>query len=161
MFTIFDFDTTVLIFVFVFIEFIIFTYLTHRYDPLPKHDKKCIWKAKVKNLVRVYDGDTFTAFVEGHNPITKKPVNIRIRGVDTPELKDKNPKIKAKAIEAKEVTTKLLTSSSRITLYNISLDDKYGRMLADVYCDGTDLAKLLLAKKLAKSYDGGTKEEWN
>ena len=158
---IFNFDTMTLLFVFVFIEFVVFTYWGHRNDPLPKRDSKCIWKAKVKKLVKVYDGDTFTAFVEGHNPITGKPVNIRIRGIDTPELKSSEPHIKEKAERAKALAVKILTNSNKIILYNVSLEDKYGRMLATVFCDGTDLAQLLLNRQLAKSYDGKTKQIWS
>jgi endonuclease YncB( thermonuclease family) len=42
----------------------------------------------------------------------------------------------------------------------VNLNDKYGRILASVFCDHRDLAKLLLEKKLAKKYDGGKKEKW-
>jgi len=40
------------------------------------------------------------------------------------------------------------------------MKDKYGRMLATVFCDRKDIAKMLLEKKLAKAYDGGTKPKW-
>ncbi len=41
----------------------------------------------VSRFVRVYDGDTFYVDVEGLHPIIGKEIPIRIKGVDTPEIK--------------------------------------------------------------------------
>jgi endonuclease YncB( thermonuclease family) len=47
-----------------------------------------------------------------------------------------------------------------ITLKNVSLE-KYGRILADVYCDGIHINQWMLDNKFALPYDGGTKvSEW-
>ncbi|MDM8522578.1 thermonuclease family protein [Desulfococcaceae bacterium HSG8] len=138
----------------------IFLYRRRRRDPLPKRDPKCIWHSKVKKLDRVYDGDTLFAYVKGHNPIVKKPTGIRIRGIDTPELRDTRPAVKKKAVKAKEFAESKLRKARKIHLYNISTDDKYGRMLATIFCDGKDLAKMLIEERLAKPYDGGRKPKW-
>jgi len=129
-------------------------------DPLPKKLPNCIWHTTVKKLDRVYDGDTFYCYVNGHNPIDNKPVGIRVRGIDTPEMKDKNPRNYKKAQQAKDVATEELKKARTIHLYNVNLNDKYGRVLATVFCDGRDLAKILLKRRLAKKYDGGKKEQW-
>ena len=41
----------------------------------------------ISQLVRVIDGDTFSVDVEGLHDIIGKEVKIRIRGIDTPEIK--------------------------------------------------------------------------
>ncbi len=145
-----------IIFVFIWLWQLMF----QRRDPLPDKISGCIWHTKVKKLERIYDGDTFFAHIKGHSPIDKKPVGIRIRGIDTPEMKDKNPKIKKKAQKAKELATQELENARTIHLYNVNTKDKYGRLLATVFCDRRDLAKILIEEKLAKAYDGGKKSEW-
>lgn len=131
-----------------------------RRDPLPKKLPDCIWHTTVKKLDRVYDGDTFYCTVKGHNPIDNKPVGIRIRGIDTAEMRDPDPKNHKKAQKAKELVSEELKKAKTIHLYNVNLKDKYGRILATVFCDRRDLAKILLEEKLAKKYDGGKKEKW-
>lgn len=145
------------------ISFILLLFLwlwRRKRDPLPERDPKCVWHSEIAKLDRIYDGDTFFAHVKGHKPIDGKPIGIRIRGIDTPEMKDSNPTVRKKAERAKALVVDALTHARTIHLYNISMNDKYGRMLATVFCDHTDLAKLLLKKRLAKSYDGGTKKVW-
>lgn len=134
-------------------------FLQHR-DPLPEKLPNCIWHTKVKKVDRVYDGDTFFAYVKGHNPIDKKPVGIRIRGIDTPEMKDKDLKVKKKAQKAKAIAMQEIENARTVHLYNVNTKDKYGRLLATVFCDRRDLAKILIEKRLAKSYDGGKKSDW-
>ena len=41
----------------------------------------------VTQLVRVYDGDTFYVHIDGLHPIIGKNAPIRLRGVDTPDVK--------------------------------------------------------------------------
>lgn len=131
-----------------------------RRDPLPKKLPDCIWHTTVTKVERVYDGDTFYCHIKGHNPIDNKPVGIRIRGIDTPEMKGTEGKTHQKAQKAKDLVAEELKKARTIHLYNVNLKDKYGRVLATVFCDQRDLAKILLEQKLAKKYDGGKKEAW-
>lgn len=130
------------------------------HDPLPPRDPKCVWHSEVLKIERVYDGDTFFAHVKGHKPIDGKAVGIRIRGIDTAEMKDKRPAVKKKAEAAKAFLEEHLSRAKTVHLYNVSLSDKYGRMLATVFCDRTDVARAMIQKSLARAYDGGTKKEW-
>ncbi len=138
----------------------VFKFLRKRRDPLPKRDPNCIWHSTVRKIDRVYDGDTIFAVVKGHSPIDNKPIGIRVRGIDTPELRDRRPSVKAKAQKAKDFVASEIQKARKVHLYNISMKDKYGRMLATVFCDRKDNAKMLLEKKLAKAYDGGAKPKW-
>jgi endonuclease YncB( thermonuclease family) len=129
-------------------------------DPLPERDPKCVWYSEVTRLDRVYDGDTFYAHVKGHQTIDGKPTAIRIRGLDTPEMKDKRPAVRKKAEAAKALLEERLRRARKVHLYNISLNDKYGRMLATVFCDHTDMAREMRRRRLGRAYDGGTKKGW-
>lgn len=134
--------------------------LLRKSDPLPPRDPDCIWHTSVTRLDRVYDGDTFYAHVNGHDPIDKRPIAIRVRGVDTPEIKSAKPSVKKKAEKARDFVEAELKKARRIHLYNVSMNDKYGRMLASVFCDRRDLAKMLVDGRLAKRYGGGKKKQW-
>ena len=49
-----------------------------------------------------------------------------------------------------------------VHLKNIS-SEKYGRILADVYCENRNMSEWMLENKYAVKYDGGTKvrpKEW-
>jgi len=129
-------------------------------DPLPERDPKCVWHSEVLKVERVYDGDTFFAHVKGHKPLDGKAVGIRLRGIDTPERKDKRAGVKKKAEAARTYLEEELRQAKKIHLYNVSMADKYGRMLATVFCDNRDVARRMLKKRLAKPYDGGTKKAW-
>ncbi len=144
----------------IIILYILWRLFRGRRDPLPEPDPKCIWHTVVKNIDRVHDGDTFFAHIKGHNPIDKKPVAIRLRGIDTPEMDDRRDPIRKKAEKAKSFAEEALRNAGTVHLYNVSTGDKYGRVLATVFCDHKDLAKMLRETRLAKAYDGGKKEKW-
>ena len=86
-----------------------------------------LYNARVTNVV---DGDTVDAAVDLGFYVT---VNVRFRlyGINTPELTDKDPVTRAKAVEAKQFTAdKLLNKPVVMQTYKT---DKYGRWLADIY----------------------------
>jgi len=113
----------------------------------------------VARVVSVYDGDTFRADLEGYPAITGENIPIRIKGIDTPGMRDKRPEIKALARDAREFTKDMLESGNVIILRNIERG-KYFRIVADVYVDGVSLSHGLLLLELAKPYDGGKKPVW-
>jgi endonuclease YncB( thermonuclease family) len=113
----------------------------------------------VETVKRVHDGDTFIADIADVHPIIGKGISIRIKGIDSPEITDKRPDVKALAIEAREYVKARLSGVSRIELNNIGRD-KYFRILADVYVDGVNLAEELLEEGLAVPYHGKTRPEW-
>lgn len=110
-------------------------------------------------LVRVYDGDTFTVNIDSWPDIIGKEVGIRVYGIDTPEMTDPRPEIRKLAMDSKSFAHCMLFMAKKIELRNI-MRDKYFRIVADVYVDGVSLGKELIKKGLAKKYDGGTKEAW-
>jgi len=64
-------------------------------------------------------------------------INIRVAGVDTPEIRGKCPAEKALAIEARDRVRELLTNAKTIDLLNVERG-KYFRLVASVRIDGID-----------------------
>lgn len=122
-------------------------------------DETTYGNATVAHVVSVYDGDTFRCDIAGYPPVVGHDIGIRVAGIDTPEMKDKRPEVKALAIKARDYVRARLAGASKIELRNISRG-KYFRLVADVYVDGESVAQELLDAGLAKPYDGGTKEKW-
>lgn len=114
----------------------------------------------VSSVTKVYDGDTFTVNIANVHPIIGEAISIRIIGIDTPELKSKNPKTKAKACQARDYVANRLHQAKVIELVNIQRD-KYFRILAEVFVDGINLGDELIEVGHAQPYDGGTKPCWD
>lgn len=130
--------------------------------------------ATVKRIVRVYDGDTFTADIDAFSfttkdgkkkvlkdlhPVISEAMNIRIFGIDTPEMKSKSEKVRRWAIKARDRARALLNAAKEVILTNIG-KDKYFRFDATVWVDGHNLGQTLIDEGLALPYDGGKKADW-
>jgi len=122
----------------------------------------------VSKLISVYDGDTFK--VDLHCPGNKNKTikylickNIRIRpiGFDAPEMKGVSDAEKQKAKEAQVYLENVLKNSEKIRLLNVSRDDMYFRIVADVYVDGFSLSQIMIESGHALPYDGKTKPNWD
>lgn len=112
---------------------------------------------RVDAVTSIYDGDTITCTIKGWPSVIGERIPVRVYGIDTPEMDDKRPDIKAIARRAKQFAVTRIRSAKVIELRNIQRD-KYFRILADVYLDGASLGDMLLSAGLAKRYGGGTKE---
>jgi len=113
----------------------------------------------VKTINSVYDGDTFRCDVEGWPPILGVNIGIRVNGIDTPEMRDKRPHVKAHAIKARDHVRQRLREATVIELRNIKRG-KYFRVVADVFVDGVNLGQELISLGLAYEYHGGKKQDW-
>lgn len=113
----------------------------------------------VDTITSIYDGDSFRCTIKEYPPIIGHRIGIRVYGIDTPELRDKCPKVKEKAQKAKQFAVALLRGAEKVELRNLRRD-KYFRILAEVYVDGKSLAQELMDAGHAKPYDGGTKADW-
>jgi endonuclease YncB( thermonuclease family) len=110
--------------------------------------------------VKNYDADTVTFNIPSVHPLIGKNINIRVLGVDTPEIRTKNKCEKEKGRNARELVKNLLKNAKRIDLINIQRG-KYFRVVADVMIDGKSLSAYLLKNGLAYAYQGGTKKKIN
>ena len=86
-------------------------------------------------------------------PIFGDELSIRLAGVDTPEMKGTSDEVKALAMQARELTEKVLKGADKIELRNPQRG-KYFRIVSEVWIDGESLAEMLKEKGLAKDYDG-------
>ena len=114
-------------------------------------------------VIKVYDGDTITiaSKLYPESPIYR--FSVRLRGIDTPEIKANNENEKLHALKAKRfVEARIL---NKIIMLKDINTEKYGRLLADVYMeDGICLNTLIVESGLAVPYDGGKKiipPEWH
>jgi micrococcal nuclease len=113
-------------------------------------------------VVKVYDGDTFT--LAGYLPYDESPLYrfpVRLNGIDSPEIKGKTEDEKRCALLARAELTAMIMDK-KVVLKNVK-NEKYGRLLADVYVDGVHVNQHMLDVKLAVPYDGGTKKniDWS
>ena len=92
---------------------------------------------KIKNC---YDGDTCT---------TESGEKIRLARIDAPEIRGKNADpLKAKA--SKEFINNLL-SNKKVKIKRIDTD-RYGRTVAEIFVEGTNIQKLMVQNGFAKIY---------
>lgn len=112
-------------------------------------------------IISVYDGDTFTVSLPCQYPIFCDKISVRVKNIDTPELKTKNKCEKVAAKRAKTITENFL-KNGKIILKNCERD-KYFRLLCEVknisHKTETDLSDLLFKNNLAYSYFGGAKNK--
>lgn len=130
-------------------------------------------------VVQIYDGDTLKVVIRLFDGYYK--FNCRLNGIDTCEIKSKEPENKLKAIRARNRVLHLVTNNETIQLdkaytkkeIDAMLEnkvclmwmkcgefDKYGRLLCRIF-ETTDADKsigdILIEEKLAYAYEGGTK----
>jgi endonuclease YncB( thermonuclease family) len=109
-------------------------------------------------VIKVYDGDTIT--IASKLPYDDSQLyrfSVRLNGIDTPEIKGKNisEDEKESATNARDFVANLVLNKF-VRLENVS-NEKYGRILADVYIGDIHLNDLLLRERYAVKYDGKTK----
>ena len=104
------------------------------YELLAKSDFSSIF------IKSCYDGDTCTA-VTGEK--------IRLACIDTPELKGKNAN-KIPAEEARDFLNQLV-ANKKVSIKRIT-KDRYGRTVAEIYKNGTNIQELIVKKGYGKIY---------
>jgi micrococcal nuclease len=115
-------------------------------------------------VVAVIDGDSLKVRVDGW-PAPFDPIEIRIKGVDTPEHVRPPAKSACEVrlgLAARAYARTLVRTGDTVTVvYTPGDRDKYLRVLAAVTLpDGRDWGQTLLAAHMARAYGGGTKTAW-
>lgn len=113
------------------------------------------------DVIGIYDGDTFYIRMPGLPPELSR-IGVRVRGIDTAEMKGKCEFEKRTAAGAKAYTTRMLKlSGNKVTLKGLKWDKYGGRVDADVYlADGKKLADLMIMQDYARLYQGGKRTGW-
>jgi len=109
------------------------------------------------DVVSVYDGDTI--IVDAHPwPGMTIRINVRLRGMDSPEIRgDCEAEVKA-AKRARDRLAELVRGGVR--LENIALGKYAGRVVADAISGAGTLGEILISEGLARPYDGGKRAGW-
>lgn len=110
-------------------------------------------------VLGVTDGDTFQAQVSVWPGIAITTL-VRLRGIDTPELKARCADERMKAEAARAALGKILAEGG-VEISRVSLDKFGGRVDADISTRLTpDVSAALLRAGLARNYNGGRRESW-
>jgi len=111
------------------------------------------------DVVDIVDGDNVRVIAHvwpGH----AVSVNVRLRGIDAPEMRSGCAAERKLASEAKAALANLL-GSGPVVLVNVEGGRYFGRVVADMrLADGSDLASLMLHASPARRYDGGRRLAW-
>ena len=106
-----------------------------------------------------YDGDTISVEAAVW-PDLDWTGSVRVRGVDTPEIRGQCEQEERLAILARDYVRDLLTDES-VVLTEIENDRYGGRVIAHVELEsGESLADLLIAGGYGRAYDGGARQSW-
>lgn len=117
-----------------------------------------LYHYKIKDVVRVIDGDTIEVVIDLGFDISIKE-KLRLANIDAPELQTKDKLEKKLAIEAMKYLKKWLKSQTQLYI-RTSKDDKYGRILGEIFGDnGICINQLLLENSYAWKYDGNVKNK--
>ena len=103
-------------------------------------------------VLYIYDGDTFTAQIFSW-PQHSIEARVRLRGIDTPEIRGKCASEKTKAQQAKETLAQIIPEGSMVMLYHVELGTYAGRIIADVITEnGDDVSEIMLEQTYARPY---------
>ncbi len=119
-------------------------------------------------VVEVYDGDTVKILYPGL-PDNLATLSVRIRGIDTPEIRGKCKREKEKAMEARDFVRKIIeNSNNEIVVNNLEWDKYGGRILADAYIiekttvgyAKVNIADMVIEHGYGRKYDGKQRNGW-
>ena len=124
-------------------------------------EKSIIAEYPNAEFIENYDGDSMTIriYVWRGLPAVLK---VRLMGLDTPEAgwRAKSELERELGAMAKREAELLLSNAKKIVCRVYNIKEKFGRTLVDLICDGQDVGEMLIAKGLAREYDGGKKLPW-
>ena len=108
---------------------------------------------RVKGFHGCHDSDTCTVSLADLPPLFGEHINIRIVGIDTPQLNGQCEPEKSLAQQAKALIERTVRHAKQIEITDV-LRDKQFRILGRVIVDGEDLGSKLVAAGLAVPYNG-------
>ena len=128
--------------------------------PLPRYAQRAALPGShPAEVLRVIDGDTFVARVHVW-PGMDITTRIRLRGIDAPELHARCEEERVKALAARDGLARILGEGA-VGIARVGQDKYGGRVDADASTAATpDVSAALLARGLARRYDGGRRASW-
>jgi micrococcal nuclease len=95
-----------------------------------------------------YDGDTIRFNIPRVHPVLGQNITVRLRGIDTPEIRGKCLAEIKMAKQAKEMLSQRLNKARKITLKKVGRG-KYFRIVAHVVADGVNVSHAISKAGLA------------
>jgi micrococcal nuclease len=108
-------------------------------------------------VVKVYDGDTIHVVGAFKDSVKKYKWSVRLKRIDTPEIKNEVTHNRACFIRDK-LAEKILNKLVRLEHIE---HDKYGRLLAEVFLGEENISDWVLSQNYGVTYSGGKKVDWN
>jgi len=130
-------------------------------DTIPdfSFESESVYLAKMASC---YDGDSVRFVFKFRGVLTR--TLCRMYGIDTPELRTKNPQEKVAAIAAKNRLIELIGQTGQLVTVKFGKNDKYGRPLVTVFTKRNGPTEFensvnwkMCQEGYAVRYDGGTK----
>lgn len=110
------------------------------------------------HVTEIVDGDTFKVSAPWLPYPLPKDIGVRIKGIDTPEKLPRAQCAREVSLaKAAEDFSRAEFLKAKEVLVEVAGEDKYFRLLGDLWLDGEPLSTKLLKQGLAVEYDGGTK----
>lgn len=122
----------------------------HETGPLGPYD--------MTQVERVYDGDTFYGWAETFIYQTMY-MKIRIRNIDTPEIRGSDACERKLAYAARDYLAHLLANAKTVSIDNLAYDN-FGRVLASVQADNINVAVKMIESGHARPYVKGASGGW-
>lgn len=117
---------------------------------------------RIKNILKVVDGDTIDADIDLGFSISLEK-RIRLAGIDTPESRTTDAYEKKLGLEVKEWLKERLNFAKDILIKTELPDstEKYGRIIGHLYINGEEVSinNQMIVEGYAWEYDGGTKKK--
>lgn len=110
-------------------------------------------------VIKVYDGDTITvaSILPFKNDSQVYRFRVRLRHIDSPEIKGSSAEEKQLAIKARDALHNKIFD--KIVRLENNGTEKWGRILADVYYENVYINQWMIDNKFAAPYEGGTKDK--
>lgn len=111
-----------------------------------------MYEYKIKEIIKVIDGDTIDVLFDlGFNILFKE--RVRLANIDAPEVNSKNEQERLLGNQAKEYLSTWLMNQNILRI-KTTKDDKYGRILGEIYGnDDVCVNKLLVEHGYAWIYE--------
>jgi micrococcal nuclease len=118
-----------------------------------------LWEYQIK-VLRIIDGDTIDAQVDlGFH--THRNIRVRLYGIDTPEIRTRDPEEKKLGLAAMVFLSRLLSKADKIIMKSHGIG-KFGRCLGEIFIEINDdlepINDYLIEAGLAKEYYGGKRK---
>ena len=101
------------------------------------------------SIVRWVDGDTVIVDIDLGFYVTRQE-RLRVARIDTPEIRTRDKKEKAKGLKATEVVNRLCPVGSKVKIHTVR-KDRYARYITEIWNgDEINVSDYLIEKGLAK-----------